>query len=95
MRTQLRSGHSGEVHSVPVLPPLLPPPSFSPPGPTSHLGLRKTQIPLRDALLLHEVLEEHAQDLEDALGLYSKASSGGAVGMVSDKNWQTIEQIVI
>ena len=37
------------------------------------------QVPLRDALLLHEVLEDHAQDLEDALGMYSKASSGGAV----------------
>lgn len=41
-----------------------------------------TQIPLRDALLLHEVLEDHAQDLKDALGMYSKASSGGAVTAV-------------
>ncbi|CAN0013752.1 unnamed protein product [Ectocarpus fasciculatus] len=40
---------------------------------------KRKQIPLRDALLLHEVLEDHAQDLEDALGMYSKASSGGAV----------------
>ncbi|CAM9506888.1 unnamed protein product [Ectocarpus sp. 4 AP-2014] len=40
---------------------------------------KRKQIPLRDALLLHEVLEDHAQDLEDALGMYSKASFGGAV----------------
>lgn len=51
----------------------------------SHSLLRRSlylfphQIPLKDALLLHEVLEDHAQDLEDALGMYSKASSGGAV----------------
>lgn len=37
-------------------------------------------MPLRDALLLHEILEDHAQDLEDALALYCKASPGAAVG---------------
>ncbi|CAM9861793.1 unnamed protein product [Scytosiphon promiscuus] len=42
---------------------------------------KRKQIPLKDALLLHEVLEDHAEDLEDALGMYSKASSGGAVEM--------------
>lgn len=42
-------------------------------------------MPLRDALILHEVLEDHAEDLEDALGLYCKATSRGAVGQVRDK----------
>lgn len=41
-------------------------------------------MPLRDALLLHEILEDHAQDLEDALALYCKASPGAAVGPVRD-----------
>ncbi|CAN0377944.1 unnamed protein product, partial [Discosporangium mesarthrocarpum] len=39
----------------------------------------KSQIPLKDALLLHEVFDEHARELAGALSLYCQAAAGGVV----------------